>query len=78
MDYASCPKCQSTQAAPVTFTWWGGLIGPKLLSHVKCNQCGTKYNGKSGRSNTAGIVVYTVVGIPVVLFAVGWVLGIFR
>jgi len=32
-----------------------------MLSHVKCENCGTKYNGKTGRSNTGGIVVYTIV-----------------
>lgn len=59
--YAPCPKCQNNRATPVSFTWWGGVLGPKLLSHVKCETCGTKYNGKSGNSNTTGIVIYTVV-----------------
>jgi uncharacterized protein (DUF983 family) len=56
---------------PVKFTWWGGVIGPKMLSHVKCGQCGLAYNGKSGQSNTTGIVIYTVVVgvIVMVIFA---------
>jgi hypothetical protein len=45
----------------VNFTWWGGVLGPRLLKHVKCNGCGTTYNGKSGQSNTTNIVVYSVI-----------------
>jgi uncharacterized protein (DUF983 family) len=55
----------------VGFTWWGGMLGPRMLSHVKCKSCGTTYNGKTGQSNTTGIVIYSVVlfviGIVVVL-----------
>lgn len=74
--YAPCPKCQNTQATAVTFTWWGGLVGPKLLSHVACTLCGAKYNGKTGRSNTAGIVVYSVVVFFVLLAVGAWFLGL--
>ena len=42
------------------------MIGPRMLSHVKCQSCGTAYNGKTGQSNTTGIVIYSVV-----LFAIG-------
>ena len=57
------------------FTWWGGLIGPKLLTHVKCLACGKQYNGKTGKDNTNGIIIYCVIvgviclGIVFVLFA---------
>lgn len=48
----------------MSFTWWGGVIGPKVLTHVKCPQCGHAYNGKTGRDNTNGIIIYSVaVGI---------------
>jgi uncharacterized protein (DUF983 family) len=53
---------------PVKFTWWGGLLGPKMLSHVKCQQCGLAYNGKTGQSNTKGIVIYAIV-VNVIVFA---------
>jgi hypothetical protein len=43
------------------FTWWGGLLGPSLLTHVECPKCGMQYNGKTGRSNRNGIIVYSVV-----------------
>ncbi|HEV3416899.1 MAG TPA: hypothetical protein VG056_08810 [Pirellulales bacterium] len=62
-QFAPCPRCGNTAASRVGFTFWGGVIGPKLLTHVKCDQCGAKYNGKTGKSNTAAIVVYQVVGL---------------
>ena len=43
------------------FTWWGGVLGPKVLTHVKCPGCGHAYNGKTGRDNTTGIVIYSVI-----------------
>ena len=46
---------------PVRFTWWGGILGPRILNHVKCNGCGFSYNGKTGHPNTQGILVYSVV-----------------
>ena len=73
--YAPCPKCGGRNADKVRFTWWGGVLGPKVLSHVKCPQCGKAYNGKSGRDNTTGIVIYSavvavvVLGFVVVMFA---------
>jgi uncharacterized protein (DUF983 family) len=36
-----------------------------MLSHVKCRWCGTTYNGKTGRDNTTGIVVYSVVAFVI-------------
>lgn len=59
----------------MSFTWWGGLIGPKLLTHVKCRACGHAYNGKSGKDTTTNIIIYSVVvgvlalGLVVVMFA---------
>ena len=60
-NYVACPKCGASNAKALHFTWWGGALGPKILTHVKCQACGYKYNGKSGKDNTAGIAVYFVV-----------------
>jgi hypothetical protein len=49
------------------FTWWGGVLGPKVLSHVKCPSCGYGYNGRSGRDNTVGIAIYCVIVGAVVM-----------
>ena len=63
-NYAACPKCGAADPKTLSFTWWGGALGPKVLSHVKCVGCGYKYNGKTGGDNTTGIVIYSlVVGI---------------
>ena len=59
--YVACPRCHSTNVRLMNFTWWGGVLGPKIFSHVKCQDCGTQYNGKTGRPNTTVIIVYTVV-----------------
>lgn len=45
------------------------MIGPKILKHVKCGSCGAKYNGKTGKDNTVGIVIYTLV-VSVVVFII--------
>lgn len=65
-QYAPCPKCGSTDAKPVGYTMWGGYIGPKLLSHVKCQNCGTAYNGKTGQSNNLAIILYLMAATLVV------------
>ena len=59
--FAACPRCRQTGAKKVGFTWWGGIVGPAIICHVKCPYCGTAYNGKTGRSNDTAIVIYIVV-----------------
>ena len=68
-QFASCPKCQNSNAQQLSFTWWGGVIGPKILTHVKCQSCGAKYNGKSGKDNTTNIIIYSVV-VGIIAFVV--------
>jgi hypothetical protein len=68
--YQPCPKCASEKAEAVSFTWWGGIVGPKIFNHVKCTQCGTTYNGKTGKSNQQAIAIYvavsTIFGVVVI------------
>ena len=73
IQYAPCPKCRQSNAQQLSFTWWGGVLGPKLLTHVKCQMCGTKYNGKTGQYNTTNIFIYSVVA-GAVAFVVFFVL----
>jgi hypothetical protein len=57
-----CPNCGSRRSSKVTFTWWGGLVGPAVFHIVRCSRCGKQYNSKTGKSiGAAQIVVYTVV-----------------
>lgn len=67
--YVPCPRCTRPDPEEVTFTWWGGTIGPSLFKHVKCQGCGLTYNGKSGQSNTTNMVIYAVV-VGVIVFAI--------
>lgn len=60
-QYKSCPKCGSTSIEKVKFTWWGGALGPSMFAHVKCNNCGIQFNGKTGQSNQTNIVIYFLV-----------------
>ena len=66
-EYAPCPKCGDDRPKKVGFTWWGGLLGPAMLSHVKCTRCSTEYNGKTGQSNATGIAIYVIVSLVIVL-----------
>ena len=75
--YAPCPRCQNPQASPVSFTWWGGVLGPKMLTHVKCTRCGAAYNGKTGQSNATGIAIYVAVG-ALIFFVIAFVLAFGR
>lgn len=59
------PRCNSPHITRPTFTWWGGLLGPKLFNHTVCSGCGFGFNGKTGRSNATAIGVY--LGIAVAL-----------
>jgi transposase-like protein len=67
-EYVPCPRCYSPNPEKVNFTWWGGMVGPRVLKHVKCRGCGATYNGKSGRSNTTSIVIYSII-VFVIVFA---------
>lgn len=64
----SCPKCGSTAVKAVKYTWWGGLLGPKLFNHTKCSDCKFLYNRKTGKSNTTSIALYFIITF-VVMFA---------
>jgi ribosomal protein L37AE/L43A len=68
-QYAACPGCGQSTAEKVSFTLWGGVLGPKLFTHVKCGSCGNKYNGKTGKSNTTNILLYLTIP-AIVLFVV--------
>ncbi|MFM9961361.1 MAG: hypothetical protein ACKV2Q_09050 [Planctomycetaceae bacterium] len=64
-EFVPCPECSSNKAVKVSFTWWGGMLGPSLFTHVKCPECGAAYNGKTGKSNDTAIAIY--VGVSLVI-----------
>jgi len=70
-QYAPCPNCGQRNARKVKYTWWGGALGPNMFTHVKCENCGTEYNGKSGKSNRTNIIIYTAAGFVIACCACG-------
>ena len=72
-----CPRCGAPAAKPVKFSWWGGLIGPKILNHHKCEACKFTFNGKTGKSNNTAIWIYSIVCFAIAA-AVGFLLFAMR
>lgn len=73
--FAPCPRCGETEGMRIGFTWWGGKLGPWVLKHVRCLNCGMKYNGRSGRPNLGGILLYNGVAAVVafvIVFSLLW------
>ncbi|HNN14031.1 MAG TPA: hypothetical protein PKL78_10750 [Anaerolineales bacterium] len=70
-QHMPCPKCGQSNAKPVQYTWWGGMLGPRLFSHVKCQSCATQYNGKTGKSNQQNIIIYTIISFVLVFCICG-------
>jgi uncharacterized protein (DUF983 family) len=76
-EFAPCPKCNNKNAEQLSFTWWGGLIGPKILTHVKCRDCGETFNGKTGKDNTTNIIIYSVIVGLIVAFLFMFIIAAF-
>jgi len=70
--YEPCPFCQHDTAQPVRFTHWGGVVGPRLLSLVKCKSCGKQFNGRSGGQVDKAIKVYTWVAMATLAVVAAW------
>ena len=64
---AACPRCNGNFLTKPSFTWWGGLFGPKILDHTVCGSCGFGFNGKTGKSNNGAIAIYMVVVLVIVI-----------
>jgi len=73
-DYACCPRCETGTPQVVKFTVWGGTLGPRLLSQVRCRNCGQSYNGKTGKDLAVGMIWYisisALVGLAIALLVV--------
>jgi ribosomal protein S27E len=69
-DWADCPNCGCSDAIRVHWTWWGGIIGPLFINQVRCQDCGTNYNGVHGDYNTTRILIYVLVGLGLSLIII--------
>ncbi len=72
---APCYKCGCPYAKRISFTWWGGLLGPRMFNHVKCVRCFSTFNAKTGQSNNTAITIYCVVGFAIAVI-LGLIIGI--
>ena len=67
MGYASpsrpCPGCGGGPIAEPSFTWWGGLIGHKLLNVEQCKSCRKWWVKSTAQPGTTRVTIYMVVGI---------------
>jgi hypothetical protein len=73
----ACPYCRHDQATRVTFTPWGGVVGPLVMSLVKCEACAKNYNGRSGRKVEKAIRVYTWTAMAVLAFVAAWAIYVY-
>jgi DNA-directed RNA polymerase subunit M/transcription elongation factor TFIIS len=76
--YAPCPGCGSTDAERIMWTFWGSFYGPAIFTHVRCSQCGTTYNGRTGRSNLIWAIIFVLVTwvlICLLLGVAGWLIA---
>ncbi len=64
-----CPSCGGRDAEKVTFSWWGGLLGPRLIKQVRCKRCSNTFRGDSGKPCTGFVVGYLIVTGVIVLGA---------
>ncbi len=71
----NCPRCGSPHVQAVKFTWWGGLVGPKMMNLHKCLSCKLQYNAKTMQNAQQAILIYTLVGtaIGVIIMICGFV-----
>jgi hypothetical protein len=72
-----CPKCGSDKHKTPSFTLWGGAIGQRIISHVKCQKCGTGFNSKTGESNLRNIILYQAV-IFAIVFGIYFLIAVSR
>jgi len=73
---APCARCHSRLAAPVDWTWWGGLLGPLLLGYVRCAECHAHYRRATGRAS-AGLVLLALAARVVVVLGALALLGVY-
>lgn len=69
--YKPCPRCGEVGAKRVVWTAWGSFYGPAMFTHVRCPECGYKYNGKSGRSNLIPAIIFVSVPLIIILAIFG-------
>jgi hypothetical protein len=73
-----CPRCGDERARRVLWTFWGSFYGPAIFSHVQCQECGTTYNGRTGRSNLIPAIICFTIPLVLIMGLIGFILYILR
>ena len=74
--YQPCPGCGSGPVEDPKFTWWGGLIGHRILGIHKCRACRKWWVKKTGQPGGTRVMIYVVAGVVVgLLVAILAILG---
>ncbi len=60
--WKKCPSCRQQKAKQVYWTFWGSFYFTRMFHHVKCEECGAGYNGKTAASNLGP--AFVCVSIP--------------
>ena len=66
-----CPGCGSGPIEEPSFTWWGGLVGHKILNVEQCRACRKWWVKGTQQSGSTRVTIYMVVGIVLGLVIVG-------
>ncbi len=53
-DGSKCPQCGENAGKKVSYSWWGGALGPALMKLNKCQACKFQYNPRNGSVGEAG------------------------
>jgi hypothetical protein len=73
--YRTCRGCGGGPLEEPSFTWWGGLVGHKLLGVEQCKRCKKWWVKETGQPGDTRVTIYMVVGILLgVLIAGAWVM----
>lgn len=70
-EWVACPRCGAQESERVLWTFWGSFYGPALFDHVECPACGTRYNGRTGRSNFVPALIFTLIPTLLIMGLLG-------
>ena len=66
VDYQGSRRCLGCGGGPLSepsFTFWGGVIGHKILGIERCESCKRWWVKKTGQPGGTRVVIYTISGV---------------
>ena len=73
-----CPDCGQQKARRVLWTFWGSFYFTAIFRHVRCEECGATYNGRTGKSNIGPAVICVSVPLAAIAAIGHVIMWIFR